>query len=139
MRSFIHVAHRVGVLVVAAALACGGSTDPGTAGDQTPGGGGTGGGGSGTVGTTVTVTNNTFTPDNVTIPVGGTVLFKWDACVGDGYGSTTCTSHTVTFNDGTTSDMLSSGTYSRSFSAAGTYSYKCSVHGTYMTGTVVVR
>jgi len=137
MRSLIHVVRGAGVLLLIVGIACGGSTEPGGGGTtQNPGGGG---GGGVTAGATVTVANNTFTPDNVTIPIGQTVVFRWDSCTGDGYGSTMCTAHTVTFSDGTTSEMLSSGTYSRSFRTAGTYTYKCSVHGTYMAGTIVVR
>lgn len=149
MRTFTHAARSAGVLFIAAALACGGgSTDPGSTGGppvNAGGGGGAGGGGSagggggGTAGPTITVSNNMFTPDNLTVTVGSTVTFKWDSCSGDGYGSSTCTPHTVTFTDGVTSDTLSSGTYSRAFNAAGTFTYRCRVHGTSMSGTIVVK
>ena len=144
MRTLVHAVRSAGVLLVAAALACGGgSTAPGSTGGPSVnpggsgGGGNTGGGGGG--GVTVTVSNNMFAPDNVTVPVGTTVTFKWDACSGDGYGGSACTGHTVTFTDGVTSDTLATGTYSRSFSAAGTFTYRCRVHGSYMTGTIVVK
>lgn len=143
MRTLTRAVRGFAMLLVATALACGGgSTAPGTGGGSqvTPGGGGGGGtGGGGVSGATVTVSNNMFTPDNVTVTVGSTVTFKWDSCSGDGYGSSSCASHTVTFNDGVTSDTLSSGTYQRAFGAAGTFTYRCRVHGTYMSGTIVVK
>jgi plastocyanin len=140
MRKFPHAVRGVGVLFIAAALACGGgSTGPGSTGSPPANSGGGGGGGGSASGATVTVSNNMFMPDNVTIPVGATVTFKWDSCSGDAYGGSACTGHTVSFTDGVTSDTLSSGTFSRSFSAAGTFTYRCRVHGTYMSGTIVVR
>ena len=145
MRKLVHAVRSAGVLLIAAALACGGgSTAPGsTGGPSVNPGGGTGGGGNsggaGGGGVTVTVSNNMFSPDNMTVPVGTTVTFKWDSCSGDGYGGSACTGHTVTFTDGVTSDTLSAGTFSRSFSAAGTFNYRCRVHGSYMTGTIVVK
>jgi len=142
MRKFVHAVLRAGVLFLVAALACGGgSTDPGSTGGPpvNSGGGGGGTGGVGGAGVTITVSNNMFSPDNVIVPVGTTVTFKWDSCSGDGYGGSACTGHTVTFTDGVTSDTLSSGTYLRSFSTAGTFTYRCRVHGSYMTGTIVVK
>jgi plastocyanin len=149
MSSIVRAVRITGVALVLATVACGGSTDPGGGGGTNPGagggggggGGGTGGGtsGGGTPGSTVMVTNNTFTPDNMTVSVGAVVTFKWDTCSNDSYGYSTCAKHTVTFNDGETSDTLSTGTFTRKFNAAGTYAYKCSVHGTYMSGTIVVK
>ena len=144
MRSIIHAARRAFVSMVVVLLACGGSTAPGSPLATTPTnpsnptnpGGNTGGN---NARPTVTVSNNAFTPEVLNVAVGTTVNFKWDSCMDDGYGYSTCTSHTVTFTDGMTSEMLSSGTFTRTFTTAGTYAYKCQVHGIYMTGSIVVK
>ncbi|HEU4641847.1 MAG TPA: plastocyanin/azurin family copper-binding protein [Gemmatimonadaceae bacterium] len=97
--------------------------------------GGTGGlpglgGGGGAV--TVTVGNDFFDPDSVSVPVNGTVTWTWAA--GDSL-------HTVTFDDAAPgSPPQSSGTFSRTFTAVGTYTYFCSIHGrAVMSGQVVVQ
>lgn len=87
----------------------------------------------------VTVANNSFDPGSVTVSVGTSVTWTWDACSSDGYGGKTCTDHNVTFDDGVVSSTKSEGTWSRNFAKAGTYPYHCSVHGSYMSGSVVVR
>jgi plastocyanin len=144
MPSIVRAVRGAGLALAFAVMACGASTDPGSSGGINPGivgvgGGGGGGGGGSASGPTVTVSNNMFTPDNLTIAVGATVTFKWDSCSNDGYGYSSCAKHTVTFSDGQTSDTLSSGSFSRSFSAAGTYTYRCAVHGTYMSGTIIAK
>ncbi len=118
-------------LAVASLCACGGgysSTAPPNTGVNTPppvGG--------------ISVSNNFFSPAAKTVAVGTTVQWAWNSCTGDVYSGQTCVSHSVTFNDGTTSATQSQGTYSRMFSTAGTYPYHCSVHGTAMSGTVTVQ
>jgi plastocyanin len=138
MRPFVRVGRGACALLIAVVLACGGSTDPGSGGGTpiNPGGGGGGGGGSSAQ--TVTVSNNAFTPDNLIIAVGSSVTFRWNSCQGGGYGET-CTPHTVTFSDGTTSETLSSGSYTRSFGVAGTYTYHCTIHGASMSGTIEAK
>lgn len=83
----------------------------------------------------VKVEDNEFEPGSKTVAAGETVLWQWG-------GSNP---HNVTWVDqsGTgNSATQSSGTYSRSFSAAGTYDYYCTIHGTATTGmhgSVVVQ
>ena len=88
---------------------------------------------------TITVANNRFTPDTVTIAAGQAVTWKWNACASDGYGGSACTDHKVLFSDGSASPAQSSGSFSKSFPTAGTYAYHCAIHGTIMTGTIVVK
>lgn len=85
---------------------------------------------------TVSVKNNAFDPATLNVAVGQSVTWQWTA------GSNP---HNVTWVDqsGTgNSATQSSGTYSRTFSAAGTFNYFCSLHGTAtsgMRGSVVVQ
>ena len=89
----------------------------------------------------VTVTNNAFTPGDVTVAAGATVTWTWNSCTGgDGYGGgQTCYDHNVQFASGASSETRSSGAFARAFPAAGTYEYHCLVHGTAMSGRVIVR
>jgi plastocyanin len=90
--------------------------------------------------TALTVSNNKYTPAHDSVAVGATLTWTWSSCTGDGYGGSTCTSHSVKFDDGGASSQIqSSGTFSRTFDAAGTYTYHCAVHGTAMSGTVIVK
>jgi plastocyanin len=97
---------------------------------------------------TVTVSDNAFNPTAVTVGVGTTVTWKWSGCSGGyndpyGYGgSTGCTTHNVTFDDGSNlaSETQDTGEYKRTFSAPGTYKYHCSIHGaSVMSGQIVVQ
>ena len=87
----------------------------------------------------ITVSNNNYSPGTKSVAVGATVQWAWNTCTGDGYAGTTCTSHSVTFDDGVTSPTQDQGTYSRTFNAAGTYNYHCAIHGAAMTGSVTVQ
>lgn len=101
-----------------------------------------GGGGGGTGNrVSVTVSNNTYTPDQVSIAKGGTVTWQWDSCSGDGYGGQVCAFHTVTFDDGGPSaSAQNQGTFARTFANAGTYTYYCTSHGrTAMSGAITVQ
>jgi plastocyanin len=81
-------------------------------------------------GFTVSVVNNAFSPATITVPVGSTVTWQWNS---DGV------THNVTFQDGTTSGNMNSGSFPRTFQAAGTFPYLCTIHGSLgMTGTVTV-
>lgn len=116
--------------LVAVATCTGDATNPV---GRIPGGtGGLPGVGGGGGAMSVTVGNNFFDPDSVSVPVNGTVTWTWAA--GD-------TLHTVTFDDGAQgSQPQSSGSFSRTFSAVGTYTYFCSIHGrAVMHGQVVVQ
>ena len=74
-------------------------------------------------------TSNTFAPLSVDIQVGGMVAFTFDK------------THNVTFGGGSAPANIgntSSGTVSRTFSAAGSFDYVCTLHAG-MSGVVVVR
>lgn len=79
--------------------------------------------------TDVAVKNFSFSPEQVTVPVGGTV--KWT--------NADSTSHTITANDGSfdSGSKAGGGTFERTFTAAGTFTYFCAIH-TSMQGTVQV-
>ena len=132
------------VLVVAAlaTAACGGGGSAGepTGPDSNPAG--TSPGGQPRPSNSVKVSNNQFTPSDLSVRVGTTVTWDWDSCTGgDGYGSAeSCVSHNVTVGDGgVKAATQSSGTFARQFAAAGTYPYHCTIHGTAMSGRVVVQ
>jgi plastocyanin len=81
---------------------------------------------------TVSVANNVFNPQNVTVAQNGTVTWQW-------VGLTAL--HNVTFAavtgaPGNIADR-SSGSESRTFTATGTFTYQCTNH-IGMTGQVVV-
>jgi plastocyanin len=85
---------------------------------------------SGNSGSTVAVVNNQFNPATITVPVGSTITWQWNS------GGVT---HNVTFQDGTTSGDMSSGSFPRTFPAAGSFPYLCTIHGSLgMTGVVNV-
>ena len=96
------------VLAAAAFLgACSGSEPTG---NENPGGGG---------GSTVTVSNFAFSPTPIAVAVNGTVTWQWNS------GGE---AHNVTFNDGTSSGNLTSGSFPRTFQAAGSFPYVCTLH-----------
>ena len=119
-----------------AGAACGssGGTEP-----APPAGGGPAGGGN--TGVTVTVSNNDYSPGQVSVARGTTVTWRWDSCSGDVYGGQVCTSHSVTFDDGGPSATpRNDGSFARTFTAAGSYTYYCTSHGrTAMSGSVNVQ
>lgn len=89
--------------------------------------------------TSLTIANNYFTPSTDSVAVGATATWTWDTCTGDGYGGSNCGSHSVQFDDGSSSSAIkSSGSFSRMFAAAGTFTYHCLVHPE-MKGTIVVH
>src|SRR5437868_867311 len=138
MRILLQTKHisTLSIFLMAGMIACGGGgssssngvTDPGA--PPPPVTGNT---------TSLTVTNNKYTPAKDSVGVGSALTWSWNSCTGDGYGGSTCTSHSVTFDDGPTSPIQSSGTFSRTFATAGTYTYHCKVHGAAMAGTVIVK
>jgi plastocyanin len=88
----------------------------------------------------ISVDNNSFSPSAKTVAVGATVQWAWNSCTGDPYyGGTTCTAHSVTFDDGTGSATQDHGSFSKVFNAAGTFNYHCSVHGAAMSGSITVQ
>jgi plastocyanin len=137
----VHFRLNRAVSAFAAALmlvSCGGGGGGG--GDATPTGP-TGSGNPPPANGNVTVTNNSFTPGDVTVAAGSTVTWTWNSCTGgDGYGSgETCYEHNVQFDAGPSSETKSSGVFARAFPAAGTYPYHCAVHGAAMSGRVIVQ
>ncbi len=87
----------------------------------------------------LSVTNDKFTPAHDSVGVGAALVWTWDTCSSNVYGGSTCVSHSVTFDDGPTSSIQPTGTFSRTFATAGTYTYHCKVHGAAMTGTILVQ
>src|SRR5688572_14848219 len=76
---------------------------------------------------TVELKNLKFDPDEITVKVGETVVWKWDENV----------LHNVTSKDGDDleSGNLDEGEYEHTFDEAGTYEYTCTLHAG-MDGTV---
>jgi plastocyanin len=130
-------------LLVLAGIACsgggggGGSNNSAYPTDPTSGSTGTGG----TVNHSlqVSVMNVMYTPNSTTISKGSTVDWTWNSCDAGYNGADVCTSHTVTFDDGVTSQTQDHGSFSRTFNTAGTYNYHCQVHGASMSGSVIVQ
>jgi plastocyanin len=126
-------------LIIAGSAACGGSggggsgsntpsnipTDPspGTDGNRT---------------SSITVVNTSYSPIATTVSRGSIVQWTWNSCDA-GYGGDVCTAHTVTFDDGPSSQLQDHGSYSRMFDKAGTYKYHCQIHGASMSGSVTVE
>src|SRR5207253_4798767 len=71
--------------------------------------------------TQVAIGDNTFTPKEISIPVGGTVTWTHQGQ----------RKHTVTADDGSfKSDTLEAGaTFKQTFAKAGTFPYYCEFHG----------
>ena len=131
-------------LLIFAGIACSGGGGGGDANNSGYPSDPTGGSSSGTGGTVnhslqVGVVNVMYTPDATTVPKGSTVVWTWSSCDAGYNGADVCTSHSVSFDDGVTSETQDHGSYSRTFNTAGTYNYHCKVHGTAMSGQVVVQ
>ena len=71
--------------------------------------------------TNISMTDDMFTPKNITVRAGTTI--KW---VNNGVHPHTVTAEDGTFDSGT---INSAGIYSRTFSSAGYYPYYCRFHG----------
>jgi plastocyanin len=124
MRSAVTLFLSVTVVLTAA---CGGSGGAIT----NPGNNASGGTTSGTTAANaVGVTDDQFTPANISVAVGTKVTWTWAG---------TRSQHNVTFADGTASATLGpDATFSRTFNSAGTFTYRCTIHSG-MTGSVVVQ
>jgi plastocyanin len=77
----------------------------------------------------VSAEDNFFSPAPVTISRGAAVNWTWRG------GNL----HTVTFDDGPSSAVQQTGSYTRTFQAAGVYKYHCLIHGLPMSGTITVQ
>jgi plastocyanin len=95
------------VAAAIAGLACSGDDGPSEPGDTN------------NTSPTVTVTNNQFNPSALSVPVNSTVTWQWNS------GGV---AHNVTFQDGTASASLTSGSFPRMFTAAGSFPYMCTLH-----------
>jgi plastocyanin len=79
---------------------------------------------------TVSVGDNFFSPDLMTIGTGDTVTWTWS-----GFSP-----HSVTFGDGVSSGVRTSGSFQRVFRATGAFSYSSAVSAdSGMNGAIVVR
>jgi len=82
--------------------------------------------------TTVAVANNSFTPNDITVPINTQVTFAWQG---------TTSPHNVTFAGvaGAPTNITdrTSGSVPKTFNTAGTFAYQCTNHGG-MTGSVTV-
>lgn len=130
-------------ICLAMAAACGGGGGGGgTTGPSNNNPGGTTNPGGGATNVVNVGADQTFNPASVNVPAGTTVTWQWPSSCSDGYGGYyTCPTHSVVFDDGSNiqSPTQSSGTFTRTFSAAGTYKYHCAIHGSSMSGQVVVQ
>lgn len=77
-----------------------------------------------------TLTTTAYSPNPVSVAVGGTVTWT----------NNDVTTHTATSDDGSfnSGNMAPGATFSRTFSAAGTFTYHCAIHPG-MVGTVTVH
>ena len=111
----------VSLFVSLGLAACGGGDDGGgtSTGDD---------GGGSDAAATVALKPTTFEPEDVTVKVGETVLWKWAGGV----------QHDVD-GDGFKSELQSKGEFEHTYYEAGTFDYHCNVHPTTMKGTVTVE
>jgi len=78
----------------------------------------------------IEVQDNAFSPDNVTIKTGTTVIWKWTG---------TQNSHSILLQ-GSTSPAQTSGSFERRFDQTGnSFAYQCGIHGAAMTGRIVIE
>ncbi len=78
---------------------------------------------------TVRVQDNQYAPAATRVAPGTSVTWNWEGQ----------NLHSVSFDDGTASDVQPRGSYRRTFGSAGTYRYHCLIHGLSMAGTVTVQ
>lgn len=133
MRSTPALSRYLLVPMLSIALGCGGGSSDPTSSRSSPPPPGTP--------NSVVVTNNTFTPGDLTVAMGATVTWTWNTCTSSGGygGGETCVDHNVTFGQGTNSGTKSKGTFARLFPTVGSYSYQCSIHGPLMSGRIIVQ
>jgi OOP family OmpA-OmpF porin len=76
----------------------------------------------------VAISNYEFSPETVTVPVGGSVTWT----------NMDSAAHSIKFPDEETERIRTGATYTRSFSKPGEVDYQCGIHP-YMTGKVIVK
>lgn len=78
----------------------------------------------------IKVTDNAFTPAEVTVKKGTIIVWEWEG---------TSNPHSIQMQ-GTTSEQQTSGTFQRTMDQPGvSLSYQCGVHTSAMTGRIVVE
>lgn len=78
---------------------------------------------------TITVSDNAFAPDTVTIKAGTKVIWKWSGT----------NPHSIQLQ-GITSPEQTSGTFERTFDQRGSsFNYQCGVHTSAMVGKIVIE
>jgi len=82
----------------------------------------------------VSVEDDFYTPNNITVAKGTTVVWTWNGRSSHSVTSGTPSAPTTTFNSG----IMGSGSFSFTFNQVGTFPYFCMVHGTMMEGAVTV-
>lgn len=76
----------------------------------------------------VPIVDSRFERASISVPAGTTVTWRWT----DGE------QHNVVFDDGPASEVVATGTWSRTFDTPGEYGYTCTLHA-FMDGRVVVE
>ncbi len=79
----------------------------------------------------VTVTDDKYTPSMLTIAVGTTVKWSFQAAGPHGVFPLN--------NSFPPSPVMAQGTYAYTFTSPGTYDYQCAVHGSMMPGQILVK
>ncbi len=77
--------------------------------------------------TTVDIVDSTFTPAALSVPVGTEVTWRW----------TDDQAHDVSFPEASSSQVRTTGAWSRTFDRPGEYRFRCTLH-LFMDGRVVV-
>lgn len=121
------------LLLTVAIAGCGEDDVTGTGNNQ---GNGNGNGGNGTSDYEVTMVGHSFSPSNLTVPVGATVVWINESDETHTVTSGSDGQHDELFDSG---NVAPGGQYSYEFQEAGTYDYYCIPHyASGMTGTITV-
>jgi plastocyanin len=84
---------------------------------------------------TITMGDDFFSPANVSVPAGTTVVWRNDGTHDHTVTSGTASARSGLFGSGT---MSNGQTFQYKFSNEGTFVYFCTIHGATMTGSVTV-
>ena len=114
--------------ILAVTLACGDDDDDGATATSP-----TSAGGLPSNLTTVTVSDNSFSPANLQVPVGTNITWAWS---GSNPHSVTGTFDGQEVNSPT---LTGTGTFLQAFQKAGVFEYQCGVHGAAMAGKVTMQ
>ena len=123
------------VVAVAPLTACGGGGDDDASAATTGGGSNTVAAGPAATATPapvveIKISDNAFTPKDITIKTGTTVKWVWSGA----------NPHSVLVAGFKSEQMTGSGEFIREFkSGSGTFNYQCGVHGEAMSGRIIVE